>query len=189
MPAAPVPIYRAVDIAGQTLDCLLTADCDQKTALGFFKTAVQQHGLPAQVTLDKGVANTAALEVLIEDTKATSKRRQNPYLNNLVEQAHRVSNRIVSAAGGSILSCQRVRTPGRSRNETVLRGTGCVNRARPDLRGGTGWSSMMDPNRARRGKRRIPPRVASTDALPAPIPTDPVRFGPRGKRFPNSRKR
>ncbi len=88
-------LYRAVDQEGQTLDFLLTAHRDKKAALRFLKKAVRQHGLPDKVTLDKSGANTAALEALIEETKATLESRQSKYLNNLVEQAHRASKRLV----------------------------------------------------------------------------------------------
>ncbi len=69
-------LYRAVDKEGQTLDFLLTAQRDQKAARRFFKKAVQQHGLPTQVTIDKSRANTAALKALIEETEATIEIRQ-----------------------------------------------------------------------------------------------------------------
>src|SRR5512144_2487023 len=88
-------LYRAVDKAGQTIDFLLTAHRDKKAARRFFKKAVRQHGLPAKVTIDQSSANTAALETLIEETKATIEIRQNQYLNNLVEQDHRAIKRLV----------------------------------------------------------------------------------------------
>src|SRR5512144_304833 len=82
-------LYRAVDKAGQTIDFLLTAHRHQKAARRFFKKAVRQHGLPAKVTIDKSGANTAALEVLQEETGQAIEIRQSKYLNNLVEQDHR----------------------------------------------------------------------------------------------------
>src|SRR5512143_2129654 len=88
-------LYRAVDKEGQTIDFLLTAHRDKQAALRFFKKAVRQHGLPDKVTIDQSGANTAALEALIEETKATIEIRQSRYLNNRVEQDHRAVKRIV----------------------------------------------------------------------------------------------
>ena len=88
-------LYRAVDKDGQTIDFLLTAHRDKKSALRFFKKAVRQHGLPDKVTIDKSGANTAALEALIEEAGAKIEIRQIKYLNNRVEQDHRAVKRIV----------------------------------------------------------------------------------------------
>src|SRR5512143_2609745 len=88
-------LYRAVDKAGQTIDFLLTARRDKKAARRFLKKAIRQQGLPAKVTIDQSGANTAALEALIEETKATIEIRQSKYLNNRVEQDHRAVKRIV----------------------------------------------------------------------------------------------
>ena len=88
-------LYRAVDQEGQTIDFLLTAHRDQKSARRFFKKAIRQHGLPAKVTIDKSGANTAAIEALKEETGHAIEIRQNKYLNNLVEQDHRAVKRIV----------------------------------------------------------------------------------------------
>lgn len=88
-------LYRAVDKESQTIDFLLTARRDQQAALHFFRTAVRQHGLPDQVTIDKSGANTAALEALQEETGYKIEIRQNKYLNNLIEQDHWAIKRIV----------------------------------------------------------------------------------------------
>jgi putative transposase len=88
-------LYRAVDKAGQTVDFLLTAHRDKQAALRFFRKAVRQHGLPDKVTIDKSGANKAALDALQEETGQTIEIRQSKYLNNLVEQDHRVIKRII----------------------------------------------------------------------------------------------
>ena len=93
-------LYRAVDKAGQTIDFLLTARRDKKAARRFLKKAVRQHGLPAKVTIDQSGANTAALEVLQEETGQVIEIRQSKYLNNLVEQDHRSVKRIVRSMLG-----------------------------------------------------------------------------------------
>ena len=92
---------------------MLTAQRDQKAARRFFKKAVQQHGLPTQVTIDKSGANTAALKALIEETEATIEIRQSKYLNNLVEQDHRSVKRIIrSMLGFKSFSSARVTLQG-----------------------------------------------------------------------------
>jgi putative transposase len=93
-------LYRAVDQEGQTIDFLLTAHRDKQAALRFFKKTVRQHSLPEKVTIDKSGANTAALEVLHEETGAKIEIRQNKYLNNRVEQDHRAVKRIVQSMSG-----------------------------------------------------------------------------------------
>ena len=88
-------LYRAVDKEGQTVDFLLTAKRDKKAALRFLKKAVQQHGLPDKITIDKSGANTAAIKALKEETCHEIEIRQIKYLNNIVEQDHRSIKRIV----------------------------------------------------------------------------------------------
>ncbi|MGJ0638379.1 IS6 family transposase [Xenorhabdus bovienii] len=84
-------LYRAVDSNGQTIDFLLTAKRDAAPALRFFRKAIRHHDEPEVVTLDKSVANTAALATLNADKpdEETITVRQSKYLNNLVEQDHR----------------------------------------------------------------------------------------------------
>jgi putative transposase len=88
-------LYRAVDKEGQTVDFLLTSYRNKKVALRFFKKAIHQQGLPDKITIDKSGANTAALEVLQEETGHAFEIRQSKYLNNLIEQDHRAIKRIV----------------------------------------------------------------------------------------------
>ncbi|CDH26053.1 transposase (fragment) [Xenorhabdus bovienii str. kraussei Becker Underwood] len=84
-------LYRAVDSNGQTIDFLLTAKRDAAAALRFFRQAIRHHDESEVVTLDKSVANTAALATLNADKpdEETITVRQSQYLNNLVEQDHR----------------------------------------------------------------------------------------------------
>ena len=60
-------LYRAVDTSGQTIDFLLAAKRDTAAALHFFRKAMRHHGEPEVVTIDKSVANTAALATLNAD--------------------------------------------------------------------------------------------------------------------------
>ena len=84
-------LYRAVDIAGQTVDFLLIARRDAAAALRFFRKAIRHNREPEVVTIDKSGANTTALATLNADKPedATITVRQNKYLNNLIEQDHR----------------------------------------------------------------------------------------------------
>jgi putative transposase len=54
-------LYRAVDRDGGTVDFLLTARRDEAAARRFFEGAIDQHGRPETITIDKSGANTAAI--------------------------------------------------------------------------------------------------------------------------------
>ena len=88
-------LYRSVDKLGQTVDFLLTAHRDVAAARRFFERAIDQHGVPEKITIDKSGANTAAVQGLIDDSGVTIELRQSKYLNNLVEQDHRATKRRV----------------------------------------------------------------------------------------------
>ncbi|MEJ2066299.1 MAG: DDE-type integrase/transposase/recombinase [Reinekea sp.] len=61
----------------------------KKSALRFFKKAIDTAGEPELVNIDKGGANTAALEELKKYTDTPIEIRQCKYLNNVIEQDHR----------------------------------------------------------------------------------------------------
>lgn len=88
-------LYRAVDKAGHTIDFLLCAHRDYAAARRFFERAIDLHGLPEKVTIDKSGANTAAIEGIRADSGIDIELRQSKYLNNLIEQDHRAVKRIV----------------------------------------------------------------------------------------------
>jgi transposase-like protein len=88
-------LYRAVDRSGQTIDFLLRAHRDYAAARCFFERAIDLHGVPERITMDKSGANTAAIEALRADSGADIEMRQSKYLNNLIEQDHRAVKRIV----------------------------------------------------------------------------------------------
>ena len=88
-------LYRAVDHDGQTIDFLLRAHRDLAAARRFFERAIELHGVPKTITIDKSGANTAAIEGLRADSGADIGLRQSKYINNLVEQDHRAIKRIV----------------------------------------------------------------------------------------------
>jgi putative transposase len=88
-------LYRAVDRAGHTIDFLLRAHRDCAAARRFFERAIELHGVPEKITIDKSGANTATMEGLRADSGADIELRQSKYLNNIVEQDHRAIKRIV----------------------------------------------------------------------------------------------
>ena len=88
-------LYRAVDKAGQTIDFLLRAHRDYAAARHFFERAIDLHGVPEKITIDKSGANTAAIVGIRTDSGADIEMRQSKYLNNLIEQDHRAVKRIV----------------------------------------------------------------------------------------------
>lgn len=88
-------LYRAVDKAGLTIDFLLRAHRDYAAARRFFERAIDLHGVPEKITIDKSGANTAAIHAIRADSGADMEMRQSKYLNNLIEQDHRALKRIV----------------------------------------------------------------------------------------------
>ena len=87
-------LYRAVDRDGDTVDFLLTAKRDKAAARRFLERAIDLHGVPEKITIDKSGANTAAIESVKADACADILMRQNKYLNNIVEQDHRGVKRV-----------------------------------------------------------------------------------------------
>lgn len=88
-------LYRAVDRDGDTIDFLLRAKRDCAAARRFLERAIDLHGVPEKITIDKRGANTAAILSIQADSGADIEMRQNKYLNNIVEQDHRAIKRIV----------------------------------------------------------------------------------------------
>jgi transposase-like protein len=87
--------YRAVDRNGDTVDFLLTARRDKKAALRYLKKAIDSSGKPSLINIDKSGANTAAIKQYNADESRRIKIRRCKYLNNIVEQDHRLIKRIV----------------------------------------------------------------------------------------------
>ena len=88
-------LYRAVDKAGATVDFLLNAKRDRKAALRFSRKAIGRHGMLEKITIDKSGANTAAIESHNAEREAGIEIRQIKYLNDIVEQHHRATRRLV----------------------------------------------------------------------------------------------
>jgi putative transposase len=103
-------LYRAVDKAGDTVDFLLTAKHDTTAARRYLERAINLHGLPEKIVIDKSGANTAAIHSVIVDAGLAIERRQSKYLNNIVEQDHRAVKRITNPMLGfkSFWSAQKL---------------------------------------------------------------------------------
>ena len=89
-------LYRAVDKSGDTVDFLLTARRDLAAARRYLERAIDLHGLPEKITIDRSGANTAAVRSLNEDACVAVKLRHSKYLNNKIEQDHRAVKRITN---------------------------------------------------------------------------------------------
>ena len=87
-------LYRAVDKNGDTVDFLLRAKRDHAVARAFLERAIDLHGAPEKITIDKSGANTAAILSIQADSGLPIEMRQSKYLNNIVEQDHRAVKRI-----------------------------------------------------------------------------------------------
>ena len=97
-------LYRAVDSTGQTIDFLLTARRDADSAKRFFRKVFSAEGNPMArvVNVDKNPAYAAAVRELKTDGTLPGRvrLRQCRYLNNVVEQDHRVVKKRVWLAKG-----------------------------------------------------------------------------------------
>ena len=87
-------LYRAVDSTGQTIDFLLTAKRDAAAAKRFFRKVFRFscNPIPRVINVDKNPAYPAAFRALKREgiLPRRVRLRQCKYLNNLVEQDHRV---------------------------------------------------------------------------------------------------
>jgi len=87
--------YRALDKFSAVIDFYLSETLDEPAAHAFFTKAINQHGLPEKVVIDKSGANAAALDTVnirlwlsgykffMIEVLAVK------YINNIVEQSHR----------------------------------------------------------------------------------------------------
>jgi transposase, IS6 family len=88
-------LYRAVDSTAATLDFMLSATRDADAAEQFFRKVldVGHTTLPRVITLDQNAAYPPAFDALQRDSTLPepSLLRQCKYLNNVVEQDHRLA--------------------------------------------------------------------------------------------------
>ena len=87
-------LYRAVNSDGKTIDFLLTANRDKKSALRYLRKCVARNGEPTKITIDKSGANRAAIKAYNEEYHSEVEMRDIKYLNNIIEQDHRGIKRI-----------------------------------------------------------------------------------------------
>jgi len=92
--------YLAVDRNGETVDFLLTEKRDKKAALRYLNKAIESNGKPSLINIDKSGSNTAAIKQYNKDEGTRVKIRQCKYLNNIVEQDHRLIKRITKPMMG-----------------------------------------------------------------------------------------
>lgn len=103
-------LYRAVDKTGDTVDFLLTAKRVKPAARRYLERAINLHGLPEQITIDKSGVNTAAIRSVNQDIGLDIELGQSKYLNNIVEQDHRAVKRVTDLMKGfkSFWSAQKL---------------------------------------------------------------------------------
>ena len=88
---------------------LLGAKRDHAAARAFFERAIDLHGVPDKIMIDKSGANTAAIVSIQADSGLHIEMRQSKYLNNLVEQDHRAFKRITRPMlGFKTFRCARI---------------------------------------------------------------------------------
>ncbi len=94
----------AVDSKGNTLDFLLTAKRDASAAKRFFRKTFQAPHTqePRVINVDKNAAYPKAVDELKaeEGLPESLELRQNKYLNNRVEQDHRLIKRLTKPGMG-----------------------------------------------------------------------------------------
>ena len=87
-----VPMHRAVDGEGRTVDFRLSGKRDVGAAKAFLRNAMKTQGsAPRTITLDGYAASHRAVREMKADGQlpANTKVRSSKYLNNLIEQDHR----------------------------------------------------------------------------------------------------
>jgi len=83
-------LYRAVDKLGKTVDFLLTKRRYRISAQRFLIKAIENNGKPELINIDKSGSNTAAIKLYNRRNFSNLKIKQCKYLNNIVEQDHRM---------------------------------------------------------------------------------------------------
>jgi putative transposase len=92
-------LYRAVDRDGDTVDFLFTAHRDWAAARRFLERAIDRHGEPEKITIDKSAASTAAIDSYNTDHEAGIETRQCKYTSTTS------SNRTIVPSSASCSRC------------------------------------------------------------------------------------
>jgi len=69
---------------------------EKAAAQRYLVVAINLHGSPEKISIDKSGANTPAIQSVIVDACLDIELRQSKYLNDIVEQDHRAVKRITS---------------------------------------------------------------------------------------------
>jgi transposase-like protein len=97
-------LYRAFDSTGHTIDFMLSAKRDARSAKCFFRKMLKlpQHSSPRVINVDQNRSYPPAVEELKAEgvLSNASQLRQCKYLNNIVEQDHRFIKRRVNPGLG-----------------------------------------------------------------------------------------
>jgi putative transposase len=104
---------------GNAVDFLLRARRNRAAAQSYIEKSIQQNGVPETVTTGKSGANLAALH---PERDTPIKIRQVKYLNNLVEQDHRLKRIIRPMLGFRDFRCARVILSGIEIMHTISKG-------------------------------------------------------------------
>jgi putative transposase len=97
--------YRAVDKFGKTLDFMLSEHRDEAAASAFFARTIENNGWPEKVVIDKSGANLAGLQninwlLLLQGWFWLIEILQVKYLNNMIEQNHRLIKKLTRPMKG-----------------------------------------------------------------------------------------
>ena len=110
-----VYLYRAVDSLGNTIEFLLRKHRDAIAAKAFFWKVFKNNGIPDKVNIDKSGSNTCTLNSFNERLSKGQKIeiRQNKYLNNIIEQDHRlIKKRTKPMLGFKSFRCAKITIAG-----------------------------------------------------------------------------
>jgi len=83
-------LYRAIDKEGNTVDFLLTERRQRISAQIFLIKAIERNVKLELINIDKSGSNTAAINRYNRRNYSNIKIRQCKYLNNILEQGHRM---------------------------------------------------------------------------------------------------
>ena len=95
-------LYRALDKYENTVDFLLTRRRQKMSAQKFFNKAIGNNGKPRIVNIDKSGSNNSSILTVNKRSLSTKKIkiRKVKYLNNIIEQDHRIIKRRIRIMTG-----------------------------------------------------------------------------------------
>lgn len=97
-------LYRAVDSKGKTIDFWLSMHRDKHSARQFLQKAMkaEHNQIPQVITTDRYPATEVAIaeEIYFGDLSVMTQHRMVKYLNNIIEQNHRLIKRVLKPKPG-----------------------------------------------------------------------------------------